>query len=524
MNTETDTQEFTASATYCPEDNKLRLYIGRVPREEYLALREEGWVALHKQREAGKGDFAATWTPERRDTALRYAGMIEDEDAGPEERAADRAERFGGYLEKRLDEAGGYADRYEAGPSVHGFQSYAKAVRAADRHDRIGTKAVDAWEKAEYWQRRTAGVIQHALYRSSPGVRMGRIKELEASIRKAEKSRDEYEATRNLWLHCSQMQDVEAQNERAKKLAYVEHGNYTHPRTGKVSYLYDHCDTEDGRNADPLSGAELCALYLAKHGPLSPEGPWLTHYRLRLAYENQMLEAQGGRAAFVEMEVGGWIGKHQIRKVNKSNATGRVVSVTLRMQGNRWGNEPKPGEYYEKPFNIERLPQDAYRAPTEEEKAEFVQKKKAEKAAAPKADPCPLINPTDEDAERLQAAINERHSDKWKRHHGEPTEHYKPKSGSVQRITQAVYSANSKGSYARAETRALHRNMELADRVTNMYSSHGEERRRRIGKPVCQIRITGYDPVSVIVLTDKPQKPIPVAVWEKLAIAETVNA
>ena len=46
-------------ATYCPEDNKLRLYVGRVPREEYLKLRAEGWTALHKQREAGGGDFVA---------------------------------------------------------------------------------------------------------------------------------------------------------------------------------------------------------------------------------------------------------------------------------------------------------------------------------------------------------------------------------------------------------------------------------------------------------------------------------
>src|SRR5882724_10987338 len=99
MDTENPAEkEYTGQATYCPEDNKLRLYVGRVPRDEYLKLRADGWVALHKQREAGGGDFAAVWTPERRDTALSYAGIIEDEDMSPGERAADRAERFGGYL------------------------------------------------------------------------------------------------------------------------------------------------------------------------------------------------------------------------------------------------------------------------------------------------------------------------------------------------------------------------------------------------------------------------------------------
>lgn len=49
------------------------------------------------------------WTPERRDTALEYAGVIEDEDQSPEERAADRAERFGDYRDKRTGEAAGHA-------------------------------------------------------------------------------------------------------------------------------------------------------------------------------------------------------------------------------------------------------------------------------------------------------------------------------------------------------------------------------------------------------------------------------
>ena len=37
------------SATYCPEDDKLRLYVGRVPRDEYEALRAEGWQSTAKQ-------------------------------------------------------------------------------------------------------------------------------------------------------------------------------------------------------------------------------------------------------------------------------------------------------------------------------------------------------------------------------------------------------------------------------------------------------------------------------------------
>lgn len=78
----------TDTATYSPEDNKLRLYVGRVPRDEYEKLRAQGWTSTPKQ----SCDFVATWTPDRRDTCLEYAEMIEDEDQSPEDRAADPAQ------------------------------------------------------------------------------------------------------------------------------------------------------------------------------------------------------------------------------------------------------------------------------------------------------------------------------------------------------------------------------------------------------------------------------------------------
>ena len=129
--------EYMGSATYSPEDNKLRLYVGRVPRADFERLRSMGWTSTPKQ----SCDFVAHWTPERRDLCIEWCGSIEDEDQSPAERAADRAERFGDYRDKRTDEATGQADRYDAGPSAHGFQNYARAVRAADRHDRIAGRA-----------------------------------------------------------------------------------------------------------------------------------------------------------------------------------------------------------------------------------------------------------------------------------------------------------------------------------------------------------------------------------------------
>lgn len=459
----TEQSERTGCATYCPEDNKLRLYVGRVPRDEYLKLRAEGWTSTPKQ----DCDFVATWTPSRLDTCLEYAELIEDEDQGLEDRAADRAERFGEYRDKRTSEATGHADRYDVGPAVHGFQSAARGEGAARRHDRIADRSCDAWSNAEYWQRRTAGVIGNALYKSTPGVRMGRIKTIETELR------------------------------------------------GLLSRW--NCPREQITQQSALD--------------------WIAHLELRLAYENQMLEAQGGRAAHVEMVPGGFIGQRQIQKVNKSHVTGRVVSVLVRdnhaSSVNRWGNPWPDGvaKILSHTIETERLPVNAYRAPTAEELAAFEIAKKARKAAAPTKEVCPLINPTDADAERLQAELNARAlSSHCRRHLKAYGKDYADsfKLSTVCRIVQATYSAASSGSYARAETRGLCKGVEIEPQSSNMWSSSAKSEAERRGPALCKIRITqsngsDYGAKRVIILTDKPQKPLPASVWEKAFEVEAVE-
>lgn len=508
----------TGEATYCPEDNKLRLYVGRVTREEFLALRAEGWTVTPKQREAGGCDFVAVWTPERRDTALLYGeGVIGDEDQSPAERAADRAERFGGYRDKRFTEATGHADAYDAQPMAHGYQSQARAERAAARHDRIGDRATDAWGKAEYWQQRTAGVIAHALHVSTPAVRMGRIKELEADLRRVEKSLSEYAAKYRTWQNIAAMEDEEKATNLARRFADYDHGDYKHPETGERASLY--------RIAEKLTGKQLAELWLSHHSEPRTETDWTQHLKLRLAYENQMLESQGGRAAHVEMEVGGWIGKHQIRKVNRSNVSGRVVSVQIMHPEGFKGYTRESGyrEYAVRPalvtLNIERASKDVYRPPTEADKRALAEAIKAAKAKAPKKAPCLLINPTEADAARLVAIWDERRLAAFNARHGSNAQFYEFKPCSVVKITQAAYSANSKGAYARAETRTLHANAELADHKSELYSSERAKREERIGPPICSIRVAGYDAIQVIILTDKPQKSLPANVWEALQVA-----
>ena len=171
----------------------------------------------------------------------------------------------GEYRDKRTSEAFGHADAYDQGPSAHGFQSPVRAERSARRHDRQASYACDAWSKAAYWQQRTAGVIAHALYVSTPSVRMGRIKDLAALLRPD---------------------------------AIVD-------ATGEF-------------------GLRIC--------------------RLRLAYDKPMLE--GTKAARgICGDSGGFIGNHQVHKVNSPTATARVVSVAVKQRTHGldiYGN-PKDG-------------------------------------------------------------------------------------------------------------------------------------------------------------------------------------
>ena len=490
-------RERTGTATYSPEDNKLRLYVGRVPRDEYLALRAEGWTSTPKQ----SCDFVAHWTPDRRDTALSYAPIIEDEDQSPEDRAADRAERFGEYRDKRTTEATGRADSYDAGPSAHGYQSQARAERAARRHDRLATYACDAWSKAEYWQRRTAGVIAHALYVSAPGVRMGRIKTLEAEQRKMRARLDAYAHTFASWKKLAEIEDPAEQT--AAVLRYVGSVNtwaeYMHPRAAEQTNEYRRQNKLSiyslmSNECDPITGAEAVALWFSNHGAPRTENDWTRHYELRLAYERQMLEAQGGRLEQFEVLPGGKLGGKLIIKVSKSTVTGRATSADVigpKVTGWTYRAANIPGtDYAAHKFDLERLAPDAYTPPTPESLAELAAFNKARKANAPKKDACPLINPTDEDAERLQAIWNAARSSKW----GDAE---KP----VTRITQAQYSANSGGSYSAAETKLI--------------AAGGLEPRSHSGRhlepAICKVRFLGR---SVIILTDKPQKKLPAEAFE----------
>ena len=171
----------TGSATYSPEDNKLRIYpSSRLSKELYERVRASGFIWAPKQELF----VAPMWTPEREDLATELCGEIEDEDKGLVERAEERAERFGEYSGHRAEDAerandavSAIADNIPFGqPILVGHHSEKRARRDAQKIENGMRFAVKMWETSEYWTRRAAGAIHAAKYKERPDVRARRIK------------------------------------------------------------------------------------------------------------------------------------------------------------------------------------------------------------------------------------------------------------------------------------------------------------------------------------------------------------
>jgi phospholipid N-methyltransferase len=335
------------TATYSPEDNKLRLYsIWRLPKDVYERVRAAGFKWAPKQELF----VAPAWTPEREDMLTELAGEIGDEDTSLVERAEERAERFEEYHDKRAEDAerahaavAQIADAIPLGqPILVRHHSERHARRDAERIENGMRKAVRMWDTAKYWTARADGAIRHAKYKELPAVRARRIKGIEADMRKQERARDESARFVKYW----QAEDLTF--ERAKQIA-----NYDH-----ISHCFTLAEFPRGPESSQYEGAQ--SLWSALDGgiitaeqaqaiavpcherTIARAERWITHLENRLAYERAMLGESGGIATDrTKPEKGGgckcWAspghgrGWSVIQKVNR-------VSVTVL---DNWGNGGK---------------------------------------------------------------------------------------------------------------------------------------------------------------------------------------
>jgi hypothetical protein len=188
----------------------------------------------------------------------------------------------------------------------------------------------------------------------------------------------------------------------------------------------------------------------------------------------------------------GWV---QVHRVHKSRTTGKASSVEVIGEYGNPGNI-RPALVK---VDIERFAADRYRAPTAEELEAFTESQKAAKKAKAKAkstkpQAAQLINPTPETAELLQAMLNDLERDE--RTHSKTIN-----------STQEAYSSQSKGSYADAETISIgEKGFPINN--SNIWSAENANSQRLT---VFKVRTYsgGGKAKRVIIITDKPQKPIP---------------
>lgn len=337
-----DEQTYLASATYAPEDNKLRIYpYARLDSTTYNMVKGAGYKWAPKQ----ECFVAPMWTPAREDIALALAGQIDDEDTTLLERAEERAERFVDYSGKRNSEAqsayhGAHAimDAIPLGqPILVGHHSERRARKDAERIENGLRKAVNLWQTSQYWQERAKGALRHAKYKERPDVRARRIKGLEADLRKQEKNKADALVKMKLW-------NKEGLTiEQARVIA--NYCNMTVCETDASRWsAWDVLRPDEERYAGCPSWtvAQVQARVQEVYADYLPVcDRWIAHFQLRLDYERAMLAGDGGTVADqTKPEKGGavrcWVCRDHhwrgewlyIRKVNK-------VSVTVE---DNWGN------------------------------------------------------------------------------------------------------------------------------------------------------------------------------------------
>lgn len=384
------------TATYSPDDNKLRLYpLSRLDTETYNRVKAAGFKWAPRQELF----VAPMWTPSRYDLLVELCGEVGDEDQSLTERAEDRADRFEDYSDKRAGEAdsarlavSAIAEHIPFGqPILVGHHSERRARKDAERIDNGIRRAVKLWETSEYWKRRAAAALSHAKYKERPDVRHRRIKGIEADRRKQLKEIEQAEKFLAGW------QAEGLTHERALVLA-----NYSQlyrcftlaefPRQPPASQYEGQMGLWSALDGGVIT-YEQAREIAGKSYPriIARARRWVEHYDFRLAYERAMVEEQGGLVGTShDIQPGGrvligdtWLA---VIRVNK-DGEGRICSVTTNQR-------------YVRVRGIEEVK--GYEPPTEEAAAAMKQAKKLP----------PLVNAPGEGFLEMTAA-------EWKKKHAD---------------------------------------------------------------------------------------------------------
>jgi len=310
-------------ATYDPDDDKIRIYTDFVPRPMFDAFRAAGFSRAPKQ-----GCFFQVWTPHREDIALALCDTIEDEDSTLQERAEERYGRFAGYKAnagRRATEAMDASRKAVEGipfgqPILVGHHSEKRHRRDIARAQRAADRAVEEFDRQDYWSWRAAGVLRNAGRKFNLGTVYRRIKKLKARVRKSKKDARTSPADRN--KYCQSW--IWAERREENELFWEKHGR---------GMRYHDLDPEDRRSFREtyIPGAIHRKRFYQR---------WIRHDEGLIGYWQKIYDEvrpdglEGGAENQREIKKGYWVqskrygGWAQVVRVNK-NREGMINSVSI---------------------------------------------------------------------------------------------------------------------------------------------------------------------------------------------------
>lgn len=470
------------SATYSPEDNKIRIYASsRLDAETYARVKEAGFVWAPKQELF----VAPKWTPQREDLATELAGEIEAEEMTLAERAAIKAERLENLAHKRRGEAESLNRRadelsqsfYMGQPILIGHHSERKARKTKERMDSAQGNAIKAEKAANYWLYRADGVEAFANYKNAPRVRANRIKTLLAELRDLQRAINNAHKALEIWEKLTTDEQIRyALGRLPSDVTLSSIGTYYAVDKGEMT---------------PADARQKCIdrAQLVANGPTRKR--WIEHVLNRLAFERSLL----GDVSRFEGELTPVIIQAFAREHGAEKPKCTIVddgfyllespvplpahlseNSHLELSGDEWRDLMRAC---------------GYEVPTPKPRR-----------ASNRPAPVSLINPTQAQAEQLQRIWNLNMAAACRGKHT-------AQENAVRAITQDAYSRNSKGDYAPFKTVDI-------DAEGRQVSMQWKNRERVLsGEPVARIRIYtgGYDfykPSAVVTISDKASKALPI--------------
>ncbi|TNE43428.1 MAG: DUF3560 domain-containing protein [Sphingomonadales bacterium] len=266
----------TITATYSPEDNKIRLYPSeRLDAETFERVKAAGFKWAPKQELF----VAPKWSCAREYLARELAGEIEPEGTTIAERAQMKADRLDGIAARRAAEAGAFmraaqdiAQRFEFGqPILVGHHSERKARKDRERMDNAQRKAAQAHDAIGYWQYRAAGVERHANRKNDPKVRARRIKTLLAELRDLQRRLNGAHKALAMWESATSDEQI--------KLV-LGHSN---------SIPYCMWSAVNDGTMSPQEARAKCMASARSTIEIDTLSRWIAHTLNRLSYEREML-------------------------------------------------------------------------------------------------------------------------------------------------------------------------------------------------------------------------------------------